>query len=195
MTKALKTREAAAYLGVHVETLRRLARRREIPSFKVGRDWRFNESELDRWARNYGSRVKTPHILVADDDFHIVKFLENILHSEGYRVSAALDGFKALELFHSDPPDLAMVDLWMPEMSGPELMRYLRKHRPGLPIIVITGYPDSDLMIKAMQCAPFTVIAKPAPIEVIIDTVAQAISGAAIITGPAPEMKTYHTTR
>lgn len=49
-TEVLIAKEAAAFLKVHVETIRRLARRGDIPAFKVGKDWRFYKAELRRWS-------------------------------------------------------------------------------------------------------------------------------------------------
>ncbi|MDP3478873.1 MAG: helix-turn-helix domain-containing protein [Desulfoprunum sp.] len=49
MMDILNTKETAAYLKVHVETIRRLARCGEIPAFKVGKDWRFDKEVLRRW--------------------------------------------------------------------------------------------------------------------------------------------------
>lgn len=177
MTKALNAKEAASYLGVHVETLRRLARRGDVPSFKVGRDWRFNKTDLDEWIRNYTPHHKKPHVIIVDDEENILHFLSKILAAHGLRVSAFSSGPKALELFHRDPPDLAMVDLKMPEMNGPELMKEIRKSDPYLPLIVFTGYPDSDLMMEAMQSSPFTMITKPSTVEKIIEAVDQALNG------------------
>jgi excisionase family DNA binding protein len=48
-TDVLNAKEAAAYLKAHVETIRRMARRGEIPAFKVGKDWRFHQEALLRW--------------------------------------------------------------------------------------------------------------------------------------------------
>jgi two-component system sensor histidine kinase/response regulator len=58
--------EAAAYLGTHVETVRRLARRNEIPSFKVGKDWRFQRAVLQQWAETQHSGAIAPSDLAAD---------------------------------------------------------------------------------------------------------------------------------
>ncbi len=49
MTDILNTKETAAYLKVHVETIRRMARNCEIPAFKIGKDWRFDKEVLRRW--------------------------------------------------------------------------------------------------------------------------------------------------
>jgi len=56
-TDVLKAREAAGFLKAHVETIRRLARRGEIPAFKVGKDWRFHKEALRRWSEGQNPRL------------------------------------------------------------------------------------------------------------------------------------------
>ena len=64
----LNAREAADFLGAHVETIRRFARRGEIPSYKIGKDWRFNKGALRQWADTHHKRTKGGSILIVDDD-------------------------------------------------------------------------------------------------------------------------------
>ncbi|MBU1566054.1 MAG: helix-turn-helix domain-containing protein [Proteobacteria bacterium] len=58
MMDILNTKETAAYLKVHVETIRRLARDGDIPAFKIGKDWRFDKEVLRRWIE--GKRLNMP---------------------------------------------------------------------------------------------------------------------------------------
>jgi len=57
----LNTREAADYLRAHVETVRRLARRGDIPAYKIGKDWRFRRKALLRWADTHYLRYREAH--------------------------------------------------------------------------------------------------------------------------------------
>jgi len=57
-TEVLIAKEAAAFLKAHVETIRRLARRGDIPAFKVGKDWRFDRGELRRWLKEQNPYCK-----------------------------------------------------------------------------------------------------------------------------------------
>jgi excisionase family DNA binding protein len=56
-TDVSNAKEAAAFLKAHVETIRRLARRGEIPAFKVGRDWRFHQDAVRRWSEEQSLRT------------------------------------------------------------------------------------------------------------------------------------------
>ena len=75
----LNARQAAAFLGVHIETVRRLARRREIPSFKVGTDWRFSKETLRRWFEKQGPRTRPGTVLVVDDDPPVLRSISRMV--------------------------------------------------------------------------------------------------------------------
>jgi excisionase family DNA binding protein len=157
----LKAKEAAEFLNVHLETIRRLARQNEIPAFKVGKGWRFSEETLKKWADEHYSRNAAPHILVTDDEPVGCKLVTRILEPNGYRVSTALGGRQALEIMRRENVDLILLDLMMPEMNGAETLKEIRKLDENVPVIIITGYPDSDLMAQAMAVSPIFVIPKP----------------------------------
>jgi len=158
---SLTTRQAATLLGVHVETIRRLARRAEIPSFKVGKDWRFKASALRDWAERTGDAPGAPLVLVIDDEDGICKALCALLESFGCRTAYALSGIEGLERVGRRTPDLILLDLKMPALSGADFLRILRTMHPDLPVVIVTGYPDSEMMARATAFGPLTLIAKP----------------------------------
>jgi DNA-binding response OmpR family regulator len=89
------------------------------------------------------------HILVVDDDFTVAKTEERALVMEGYRVSVAHDGHEALQIARRETPDLAVIDIVMPGMSGIELCQRLRG-APGLsaiPVLFLTA--KSEITDKA----------------------------------------------
>ena len=63
----LDVRQAGEFLGAHAETVRRLARRHEIPAYKIGRDWRFQKDALQHWSETHSVRTREAMILVLDD--------------------------------------------------------------------------------------------------------------------------------
>ncbi len=171
MSRILKAQEAARYLGVHLETLRRLSRQGEIPAFKVGRGWRYSEEVLREFARNHRVVSGPGHILSVDDEESVLKLEKFLLESEGYRFTGMKDAEKALERVQGDKPDLILLDLKMPGISGPEFLRELRKSHPLLPVVIITGHPDSKLMMEAAEYAPIMLLAKPFKAELLKSTV------------------------
>src|SRR5437870_13420490 len=79
-------------------------------------------------------------ILVVDDEEKIRRTLRGVLADEGFEVVEAADGRRALELLQHVEPRLAIVDVWMPEVDGIELVERMRSHAPRVPIIVISGH-------------------------------------------------------
>ncbi len=175
--RALNARQAAEFLGAHVETIRRLARKNKIPAYKVGRDWRFNKDALRRWAQSHHERVRSASILVVDDERLIQDLMRRIFEGEGYRVSTASDGAEALEFMRRETPDLMLLDLKMPGMDGPTTLREVRKAYGALPVIIITGYADSDLMTEILPYSPVLMLAKPVGTEQLLEAVRLVLSG------------------
>jgi len=92
-------------------------------------------------------------ILVVDDDKNLVRSLKYQLGKRGYSASAAYNGKLALEKVGSQPPDLILLDIMMPEMDGYELMKAL-KHKPEtsrIPILVMTGVEIDGSRVKALS--------------------------------------------
>jgi len=152
--------EAAAFLGVHEQTIRRLARRGAIPSFKAGRDWRFRKEALLRWeARQQDARRCS--VLVDDDEPAVRTGLSKVVTRLGCTVRETADGAEGLTLIAREIPDVVLLDLLMPTMNGVEFLAELRKTLPGLPVVIITGYPESDLVARAAPFAPILLLTKP----------------------------------
>jgi DNA-binding response OmpR family regulator len=84
------------------------------------------------------------HILVVDDDIQIAALFEGFLEASGYRVTVAHDGVTALQADAEAPVDAVITDLAMPGMNGRELIDHLRKRRPQLPAMIVSGYPSND---------------------------------------------------
>jgi len=82
-----------------------------------------------------------PKILVVDDDLSLLKTTSQLLESVGFEVVAVEDGFAALTRLGAESFNLVITDLRMPGMMGDELVKCIRKKWPGLPIIMITGFP------------------------------------------------------
>lgn len=176
-SKVLNAKEAAEFLGAYVETIRRLARKGDIPSYKIGKDWRFRKDALINWAETHHLRHKPHFVLVIDDDAGVRKLLKRYLEAEGYRVCLASDGIEGLAWLNRKSVSLILLDLKMPEMNGPEFLRRCREANPNCPVIVITGYPDSDLMIEAMRYGPITLVTKPIEREPLIHAVHTLLNG------------------
>jgi excisionase family DNA binding protein len=153
--------EAAAFLGAHEQTVRRLARRGAIPAFKVGKDWRFRKEALLRWSEEQQRGGGRCSVIVIDDDEKVCRAMGRLLKRFGCRVQQATAGKEGLDLVAQEAPDIILLDLVMPEMNGIQFLKLLREAHPDLPVVIVTGFPDSELMQQASQYAPVMLLAKP----------------------------------
>lgn len=112
----------------------------------------------------------TPHILVVEDEAALVELLRYNLEEEGFRVSAAADGEAALAAVAEDKPDLIVLDLMLPLISGLEICRQLRR-RPetrGLPIIMLTARGEESDRIRGLDSGADDYVTKPfSPSELV----------------------------
>jgi len=156
--------EAASLLGVHIQTLRKLARQKKIPAFKLGRDWRFRKQALIRWADEQqleSSGENASSVLIIDDEEKVRAALTGMVKRFGCRTRQVADGIAALALVAEETPDVILLDLKMPGMNGPQFLAELRKDHQELPVVIVTGYPNGELMQRASQYPPVMLLAKP----------------------------------
>ena len=99
-------------------------------------------------------------ILVADDEQNIVRLLRLYLRNEGFDVVAAADGKQALERFASESPDLVLLDLMMPQMSGFDVCTEIRK-RSDVPVIMLTARSDDVDKIVGLEMGADDYVTKP----------------------------------
>jgi excisionase family DNA binding protein len=166
----LTIRDVAAYLKLPVSTVYRLAERRDLPGHKVGRQWRFHKSVLDEWFRQHAASARST-ILVVDDEEALRELMTTALQTKQRDVLTAGSGEEALEIVKRQDVDLVLLDLSMPGLNGVQTFRELHGLRPGLPVVIVTGYPDSELMAQALEIGPFTMISKPVDLHQIQKTV------------------------
>jgi excisionase family DNA binding protein len=170
----LTIREVAAYLKLPVSTVYRLAERRDLPGHKVGRQWRFHKSVLDEWFRQHAASARST-VLVVDDEEGVREVLSDALGTKQRQVLTAASGEEAIEIVKKTDVDLVLLDLSMPGIDGVETFRELQTIRPGLPVVIVTGYPDSDLMARALEIGPFTMISKPVDLNQVQKTVERIV--------------------
>jgi excisionase family DNA binding protein len=173
MKELLTTEEMASYLRLRPETVIRKAKKGELPAIKIGRQFRFDKNQTDRWLlQNLVGRV--PRVLVVDDG----KLFEETLREIGIGVTATSSSVEAVGLVSGEHFDLAFIDLKMPVMDGNELFMRIREIDERLPVVIITGYPESELLDKVMQQGPFIVLKKPFESSDILNVVGTVLHDA-----------------
>ena len=173
----LSVAEAAELLTLHEETVRKLAREKRLPAFKAGRSWRFSRRKLEEWAAQHSNARIPARILVVDDEESIRDVFRILLEDVGYTVVTASTGDGAIAALHRGLPDLVLLDLKLPGRSGVHVIREIRERDKALPVVIVTGYPDSDLMYEAMAYSPLVVLAKPVDPDTLLTTVRSALRG------------------
>ena len=156
--------EVAEYLRMNRLTVYRLARQGHIPGARVGKHWRFDRELIDDWLRGQ-TEGRLARILVVDDEEIVGRFFKEALEGNGFKVVTARNGREALSWVASHEFDLVFLDLFMPEMDGAEAFAKMRQLGPDVPVVIITAYPDSNLMARALEHGPFGVMKKPFTVE------------------------------
>jgi two-component system nitrogen regulation response regulator NtrX len=103
--------------------------------------------------------------LVVDDEEAIVSSLGSILQDEGYEVAVAKSGVEALKIYTVDPPDLMLLDIWMPEMDGLETLRRVKELVPTAQVMVMSGHGSIETAVKAIKLGAYDYIEKPLSLE------------------------------
>src|SRR5499433_2426581 len=117
-------------------------------------------------------------VLVVDDEEQIRHTLRGVLADEGFDVIEAADGRQALDLLERTPPRLAIVDVWMPEVDGIELVARMREQAPGVPIIVISGHGTIETAVRVIRLGAFDFLEKPFQLESLLQVVDRALGAA-----------------
>src|SRR5947207_874340 len=107
------------------------------------------------------SGTKQPKILIADDERAITEGLGAILRDEGYQVTVAVDGQKALDSLSSDTFGLVLADLKMPKLDGLGLLKELQLREIATECIIVTGQATVDSAVQAMREGAYDYIEKP----------------------------------
>lgn len=108
------------------------------------------------------------HIMVIDDDIDIGNLLETALTAQGYTVSRTMDGIEALELLRQQTPDLILLDLMMPRLSGEQLLQQIR----GIPVIVVSARFDTDSKVSLLMGGAADYITKPFQMKELLARIA-----------------------
>lgn len=112
-------------------------------------------------------------LLIVDDDEVLRERLARALRGRGFEVRAAGGYEEAMASAREDSPELAVVDLRMPDRSGLELVRDLKKLDPGTRIVVLTGYGSISTAVEAMRLGATNYLPKPADADDVLDAFAR----------------------
>lgn len=106
-------------------------------------------------------------VLVIDDDEKICWAFEQFLESEGYRPSTANNAEEGLRRIAADKPDVVLLDVKLPGMSGLEALGEIKARHPWVIVVIITAYDDVETTIEAMRLQAFDFVPKPIDLDIV----------------------------
>jgi two-component system response regulator MprA len=109
-----------------------------------------------------------PTVLIVDDDERLLRMLRRTLNYEGLDVLAATNGRQALELLHERQPDVVILDWLMPEMSGMQVIRQLRREQDQTMVLMLTARDAIQNRVEGLESGADDYLVKPfAPAELV----------------------------
>jgi DNA-binding NtrC family response regulator len=116
-----------------------------------------------------------PVVLLVDDEDTIRLFLEKTLREEGYEALTAATGTEALERTRGELPDLVLLDLKLPDMSGLDVLRQIKEEVPEVCVIMLTAFGDIETAVTAMKKGAFDFVSKPVNLEELLLTIGKGL--------------------
>ncbi len=118
-----------------------------------------------------------PKILVIEDEAAIRRVLVKILSEENdsYQVDEAEDGVQGTEKIKNEDYDLVLCDIKMPKMDGVEVLEAVKKIKPEIPMVMISGHGDLETAVNTMRLGAFDYISKPPDLNRLLNTVRNAL--------------------
>ncbi len=116
------------------------------------------------------------NILVIDDENGIRTVLRDIFEDEKYTVYDAGDGIEGLNILSSQPIHLVILDVWLPNMGGIDVLKKIKTDYPEIEVIIISGHANIDLAVKAVKLGAFDFLEKPLSLDKLITLARNAVA-------------------
>ncbi len=120
-----------------------------------------------------------PVILVVDDDVLILEFLDKTFVEEGYGVRSSSTGKGALAILEEIQPDLVLLDLMLPDMSGVQVLGIIKEKYPRLPVVIVTAYRETDTAVLAMKLSAADYVNKPIQLDRLLKVTRKVLAESA----------------
>ncbi|MCE9611869.1 MAG: response regulator [Chthoniobacter sp.] len=153
--------ETAEYLNIPKPTVYFLVQRGQLPAIRIGGRWRVKRDALDRDILRNDDQGHQPTVLVVDDDEEVQGMFNLFLKKAGFSRLIVGTGEEALTALDKQKFDFCFLDLQLPDTTGDEIYKQAKKIAADMPIVIITGYPDSQMLDNILKQGPVTVLKKP----------------------------------
>lgn len=170
MHNLLTVKETAKYLRIPLPTVYYLVQRGQLPAIQIGGRWRIKKNALDKDVLKE-DKAGQPTVLVVDDDESLQNLFKLFLKKIGFSrvvVGTVKEGLAALQ---KQKFDLIFLDLKLPDGPADDIYDTAKHDQPECPIVIITGYPDSDMLDRILAKGPVTVLKKPLKVDQLQQTV------------------------
>jgi DNA-binding NtrC family response regulator len=114
-------------------------------------------------------------VLIIDDEKSILESLSSILTEEGFAVTTARDGREGLELFRRERPKIVLLDVWLPEIDGLEVLKEIREQDQDAVVIVISGHGTISTAVEAVKIGANDFLEKPLSIEKVLEVISRGL--------------------
>ena len=116
------------------------------------------------------------HLLVVDDEADFARMIQKTLVQAGYKVDAATSATQAIALQRKHSYDLALVDMRMPEMTGLELLQYLKVRDKKIFVLIMTAYGSFSVGIESLRKGACDYLSKPFKLNTLKEKVVEALT-------------------
>ena len=170
MHNLLTVKETAKYLRIPLPTVYYLVQRGQLPAIQIGGRWRIKKASLDKDILKE-DKSGQPTVLVVDDDESLQSLFKIFLKKIGFSRVVVGTVKEAIAALEKQKFDLLFLDLKLPDGPADDVYDAAKEADPELPIVVITGYPDSEMLDRILKKGPITVLKKPLQVEQLQHTV------------------------
>lgn len=170
MHNLLTVKETAKYLRIPLPTVYYLVQRGQLPAIQIGGRWRIKKTALDKDILKE-EKSGQPTVLVVDDDESLQNLFKLFLKKIGFSRVVVGSVKEAIAALEKQKFDLVFLDLKLPDGPADDVYDFIKREQPDCPVIVITGYPDSEMLDRILAKGPITVLKKPLKTEQLQQTV------------------------
>jgi excisionase family DNA binding protein len=170
MHNLLTVKETAKYLRIPLPTVYYLVQRGQLPAIQIGGRWRIKKNALDNDILQE-EKSGQPTVLVVDDDESLQNLFKLFLKKIGFSRVVVGTVKEAIAALEKQKFDLVFLDLKLPDGPADDVYDFVKREQPDCPVIIITGYPDSEMLDRILAKGPITVLKKPLKTEQLQQTV------------------------
>ncbi len=128
-------------------------------------------------------------VLIIDDEKSILESLSSILKDEGFQVFNAMEGNEGLALFEQEKPEVVLLDVWMPDLDGLQVLKRIKKKDANAMVIVISGHGTISTAVEAVKMGAYDFLEKPLSIDKVLEVISRGLGGETSGTGKTHAFK------